>query len=198
MNSIFIPVILFAVTMTITPGPNNMLLTASGARFGYRKTLPFLVGIVLGLQTQLLLCAFGLGVLFRSYPQIQIFLKWAGSGYILYLGYKIAFSGGDGSKGGSQSKPMTFLQGALFQYLNPKAYIMSLTAMSVYPLQGEKFILSSFFILFCFLMITPLCISLWAGFGTVLKKGLKSGRQGRLVNLSLGLITAVSVVFILI
>ncbi|MBF9019018.1 MULTISPECIES: LysE family translocator [unclassified Oceanispirochaeta] len=198
MKSIVIPVLLFVLTMTVTPGPNNMLLTASGARFGYRRTLPFIAGIVLGIISQLILSALGLGYLFQHYPLAQKVLKIAGSAYILYLAVKIAMpSGKSKKKGENVEEPMHFIQGALFQYLNPKAYIMTITAMSVYPLQGDMYFRSSLFILLSFLIICPLSISLWAGFGSLLKKVMKEGRYAGRLNLFLGGITALSVVFIL-
>ena len=198
MKSIVIPVLLFVLTMTVTPGPNNMLLTASGARFGYRRTLPFIAGIVLGIISQLILSALGLGYLFQHYPLAQKVLKIAGSAYILYLAVKIALpSGKSKKKGENVEEPMHLIQGALFQYLNPKAYIMTITAMSVYPLQGDMYFRSSMFILLSFLLICPLSISLWAGFGSLLKKVMKEGRYAGRLNLFLGGITALSVVFIL-
>lgn len=198
MKNIIIPVLLFTLTMTITPGPNNMLLTASGARFGFRKTLPFIGGIVLGIISQLLLSALGLGYLFEHYPLAQKILKITGSLYILFLAYHIA-NPSDSHRKGSQSiqKPIQLVQGALFQYLNPKAYIMTITAMSVYPLQGELYLRSSLFILLSFVVICPLSISLWAAFGTLLKVFMKEGKHAGKVNIFLGVITAFSVVFIL-
>ena len=198
MKSIVIPVLLFVLTMTATPGPNNMLLTASGARFGFRKTLPFIYGIVLGIISQLILSALGLGYLFQQFPPAQKILKIAGSVYILFLAFKIAMPSGHSKKDSDKiEEPMHLLQGALFQYLNPKAYIMTITAMSVYPLPGDMYFRSSLFILLSFLIICPISISLWAGFGSLLKKVMKEGQYAGRVNLFLGGITALSVVFIL-
>jgi threonine/homoserine/homoserine lactone efflux protein len=198
MKSIVIPVLLFVLTMTATPGPNNMLLTASGARFGFRRTLPLIAGIVLGIISQLILSALGMGYLFQLFPLAQKVLKITGSAYILYLAVKIGMSPGKGNKDDEKvEEPMHMLQGALFQYLNPKAYIMTITAMSVYPLQGDMYFKSSLFILLSFLIICPLSISIWAGFGSLLKKVMKEGRYAGKVNLFLGGITALSVVFIL-
>jgi threonine/homoserine/homoserine lactone efflux protein len=122
MEKIILPVILFVLTMTITPGPNNMLLTASGAQFGFKRSLPFIIGIVLGILSQLLLSALGLGILFNRFPIIQNILKISGSLYILFLAIKIAFPRSDKSDETQKNRPMSLLQGAAFQYLNPKAY----------------------------------------------------------------------------
>ena len=87
MYAIILPVFLFTLSMTITPGPNNMLLTASGARFGYRRTLPLIGGIVLGIISQLVLSALGLGVLFESIPVLKIFYKC-----LLFYSFRIHFN----------------------------------------------------------------------------------------------------------
>ena len=196
MRSIIIPTILFVITMTATPGPNNMLLTASGARFGYLRSLPFVGGIVLGITSQLILSSLGLGVLFLHYPFAQTILKIIGCVYIIFLSTKIAFSGSRGSEKNQNDKPMGFLEGAMFQYLNPKAYLMTITAMSVYPLKEDLYIRSAVFIITCFLFITPVSTSLWAGFGSLVNRSLDQEKYGRILNIILGGLTAVSVVFI--
>jgi len=197
MKGIMLPVILFTLSMTATPGPNNMLLTVTGARFGFKKTLPMIAGIVLGIVSQLLLSAWGLGVLFQNLPLIQDILKIAGSLYIFYLAIKTAFPGQKKKQSHQKDSPMGLLQSAGFQYLNPKAYIMTITAMSVYPLEGELYLLSTLFILISFLIICPISISLWAGFGSLLNGWINDGTKGKWINYGLGMVTASSVIFIL-
>ncbi len=197
MKSILFPVILFTLSMTVTPGPNNILLTASGARFGYKKTMPLIAGIVLGLLSQLILSAWGLGYLFQEFPLFKNVLKVAGTAYILYLAFKIAFKSRVNSSEDHNQKPLTTLQGAAFQYLNPKAYIMSITAMSVFPLEGQDFLPSALLIIASFLVITPLSISVWAYFGSLLNKLFPPGKSRQKMNFLLGGITAASAVFII-
>ncbi len=197
MDSVLIPAVVFIITMTATPGPNNMLLTVSGAKFGYRRSLPFILGIVIGEVSQLILSALGLGVLFIHFPLAQLLLKMAGSLYLIYLAAKIAFGGKGGKDSGDDiEKPMTLIHGIFFQYLNPKAYVFALTVMSVYPLQGELYLRSALLIIISFVLICPMSVSLWAGFGTLLKK-MMAGRHARNLNFVLGAMTALSVVFIL-
>jgi threonine/homoserine/homoserine lactone efflux protein len=196
--TIILPVFLFALSMTITPGPNNMLLTASGARFGYRRTLPLIGGIVLGIVSQLVLSALGLGILFERLPLVKNLLKLFGVLYLLYLAYRIAFTSGKEGRTEKAQRPLNLIEGAGFQYLNPKAYIMSITAMSVYPLEGQLYIPSALLIIGFFIVITPLSISLWAGFGTLLGRVMSSTRYARGVRMLLGGMTAASVVFIVI
>ncbi len=89
MQAIIFPVIIFSLVMTITPGPNNMLLTASGTQFGYRRTFPLIIGIMIGVVSMMALAGMGLGVLFDRYPIIKQVLTYVGSGYIIYLAVKI-------------------------------------------------------------------------------------------------------------
>lgn len=198
MYVIILPVFLFTLSMTITPGPNNMLLTASGARFGYRRTLPLIGGIVLGIISQLVLSALGLGVLFEEFPVLKSLLKVFGVLYLVYLAYRIAFPTIKEERENEAEQPLGLMAGAGFQYLNPKAYIMSITAMSVYPLQGELFLPSALLIIVFFLIITPLAISVWAVFGTLLGRLMSSDRSARGVRMLLGGMTVASVVFIVI
>jgi threonine/homoserine/homoserine lactone efflux protein len=198
METILVPVLLFAISMSITPGPNNMLLTASGATYGYRRTVPLICGIVAGIVSLLTLSALGLGALFESVPVLRTILKVAGSIYLVYLAFRIAFAGG-GQKGAvSRKEPLTFLQGAAFQYLNPKAYVMAITAMSVYPLAGSEYLASAALIVAVFVAVTPISISLWAGFGTLIGTLMTSPQSARVVRLSLGALTLGSVVFIVV
>ncbi|NQT57729.1 MAG: LysE family translocator [Bacteroidetes bacterium] len=184
--------------MTITPGPNNMLITASGTQFGYKRTFPFIIGILVGVISMMALCGMGLGLLFERYPVIQQILKVSGSLYILYLASKLFFKKADADSADNESEPLSFIQGVLFQYVNPKAYVFSITTVSVYSIKGELFIPSILFIMGAFLCIGLFSISVWAAFGTLLGKYMKSAKNGRWINYALALITAGSVVFILV
>lgn len=196
MQNSYISIIIFAVIMTITPGPNNILLTVSGTKFGFKKSLGFVLGIVLGLNSQIILFSMGLGILFSNFPHLQEILKVPGIIYILYLAFKIGFS--DGSKGHASAleKPLTVQNGFIFQYLNPKAYLMTLTTTSLYSASGDKFIFSIMIIVVIFSIIAPVCTSLWALFGAFIGK-LTMGKSSNIVNKSLGVITAISVLFII-
>jgi len=197
VKGLIIPVLLYTLTMTATPGPNNILLTASGARFGFRKTLPFIGGIVLGIMSQLLLSAIGLGVLFTHFPVIQKVMKIAGCIYIFYLAVKIILSESKRKNTDMDENPVSLVQGALFQYLNPKAYVMTITAMSVYPMQGDGRLASILLVFGCFLIVMPLSISLWAGFGSLINNFISHKGVERKLNFVLGGLTAASAVFIL-
>src|SRR5579859_7775498 len=124
------PFAAYSFVMSITPGPNNVMLTASGATFGFRRTLPHMLGISTGCGIQLLAMCAGLGAVFTRWPEVQPVLRWAGALYLLYMGVRMLGSGPVGDR--SSQRPVTFVEAALFQFLNPKAWIMTLTAASLF------------------------------------------------------------------
>lgn len=121
----------FAFVTSITPGPNNLMLMASGANFGFRRTIPHMLGIGIGFVIMVVLVGAGLVQVFDAYPTSYTALKVVSVAYLLYLAWKIACAAPphDAAEAGT---PMTFLQAALFQWVNPKAWAMALTAVSVY------------------------------------------------------------------
>ncbi len=121
----------FAFVSSITPGPNNLMLMASGANFGFRRTVPHMLGIGIGFSLMLLLVGAGLVQIFDAYPISHQILKIGSAVYLLYLAWKIA-NAAPVRKGEDTGAPMTFLQAAAFQWVNPKAWSMALTAVSVY------------------------------------------------------------------
>ena len=121
----------FAFVTSITPGPNNLMLMTSGANFGFRRTIPHILGVALGFVLMLMLVGAGLVGVFEAYPVSYTVLKVVSVAYLLYLAWKIA-SAPPPSDGNFDARPMTFLQAALFQWVNPKAWAMALTAVTVY------------------------------------------------------------------
>ena len=192
----FISIAMFALVMTGTPGPNNVMLTASGANFGYRRSLPHAFGIGVGLMSMVFLLASGLGLIFQQYPIIQEAMKWIGSGYLLYLAWKIANAKPSSDHSDITSKPMTFIEAALFQYLNPKAWMMMVTAIGSFSLQGGEYWWSILVIAAIFWIFQIQTSSIWVGFGTLIGRWLSSSAAWRRFNLCMGSLTAVCVVFI--
>ena len=121
----------FAFVSSITPGPNNLMLMASGANFGFRRTVPHMLGIGIGFSLMVLLVGAGLVQIFDAYPISHQILKVCSVLYLLYLAWKIA-NAAPVRKGEDSGTPMTFLQAAAFQWVNPKAWSMALTAVTVY------------------------------------------------------------------
>ncbi len=121
----------FAFVTSITPGPNNLMLMASGANFGLRRTVPHMLGVALGFVFMAVMVGAGLAQAFAAVPQLYAALKIASVAYLLFLSWKIATAPPPG-EAARASRPMTFLAAAAFQWVNPKAWAMALTAISVY------------------------------------------------------------------
>lgn len=196
MNELLIPLILFSFSMCATPGPNNMMLTASGANFGFRRTIPHLLGIEFGMLFMLIACAFGLGLLFETFPLFQQLLKAVCLGYLFYLSYRIALSGRSNVTT-KDAEPLRLYQAALFQLVNPKAVMMAVSVMTSFTLAGSQYYQSVLLILVVFSVVCLLSISMWAGFGTVIGKFIKGERAFRVFNVAMGLLTASSALQVL-
>lgn len=193
---LMLSVALFATVTSGTPGPNNVMLTASGANFGYWRTLPHMVGIVIGILVMNVLVAAGLGVVFERYPAVQSTLKVAASSYLIYLAWKIATAETSRVDGESDARPMSLMGGALFQFLNPKAWMMVITAIGSFTLTGDDYWMSVFWVAVIFMLMGFPCISLWAAFGTVVGRFLSSPAALRWFNLIMGGLTVSCLVFI--
>lgn len=167
---------LFAFVSSITPGPNNTMLLASGANFGFRRTLPHLMGVNLGFFALVLGAGLALGGLFAAYPALHGVLKVAGAAYLLYLAWKIAMSGE--MKGGEGAgRPQTFWQAAAFQWVNPKAWAMALGGVTAYA-PPENYAANVVVVAAVFTLVNLPCVASWTGFGLALRGVL--GTPGRL------------------
>jgi threonine/homoserine/homoserine lactone efflux protein len=162
--------VLFAFATSITPGPNNMMLFASGVNFGFRRTIPHMLGIGVGFFSLLLGVGLGLGAVLSAYPPAFIGLKIAGGVYLLWIAWKIGSSRTMG-EGEAKASPMTFLAAAAFQWVNPKAWVMAVTAMAVYP-NPEQYALTVGIVALVFALVNFPSVSTWAGFGASLREWL--------------------------
>jgi threonine/homoserine/homoserine lactone efflux protein len=157
----------YSFVMSITPGPNNVMLTASGATFGFRKTVPHILGVSAGFSVVLLAVCAGLDALFTRWPEIQTVLRWLGAAYLIYLGWRILRSGE--AKAAESRKPLTLMEAAGFQFLNPKAWVMTLTAAAMF-LPRELGLLTACAYMVAVMWIVNLpCITVWALFGSSLR-----------------------------
>ncbi|PSV19924.1 lysine transporter LysE [Photobacterium leiognathi subsp. mandapamensis] len=189
--------ILFAVLMTGTPGPNNMMVTASGANFGYWRSVPHLLGISLGMASLLTVIAAGLGVIFERYPMMHDVLKVIGCSYLLYLAWKIATAVAvTDTQFQPDTNPMGILAAALFQYVNPKAWMMAATAISTFAVNGEQYWSSVLMIVAVFVVVSFFCVSLWAIMGVVIRRWLTSVKRTVRFNQVMGGLTAACVTMI--
>lgn len=194
--SAFGPAALFMISMTITPGPNNMMLTASGANYGFRRTLPHLLGIIGGCFVLFSSLALGLGVVFERFPLVQTSLRVIGSLYLLYLAWGIA-TAPPPHFDASEGRPLSFWQAAAFQFANPKAWVMGLTLMASFLPESGNTVVNALVLAAVAELVGFPCIALWAGFGTAIGRWLKGPRAWRVFNGTMGALTASCVIFIL-
>lgn len=185
----------FAFVALITPGPNNIMLMASGVNFGLRRSLPHLFGIFLGFLVMIVLVGLGIGGLFTALPWLHTALKIASVLYLLWLAWRLgrATDIGEGSEG---AQPMTFLQAAAFQWVNPKGWAMALSATAAYTVPDD-FTLSILIVGGVFSLLGLPCLFVWALFGVSLRKVLSNRRNLRLFNIAMALLLAASVIPVL-
>ena len=171
--------LLFAFVSSITPGPNNMMLLASGVNFGFRRTAPHMLGIGIGFTIMAAAVGLGLAEVFKAFPLAYTALKYGGALYLLWLAWKIARAGpvGEGRVGGM---PMTFLQAAAFQWINPKAWIMAVSAIATYT--TGKDVAAVLLVAGAFGAVNLPCVSVWALFGTAMRQVLGDARRVRIFN----------------
>ena len=182
---------LFALVTSITPGPNNTMLLASGVNFGFNRTIPHMLGITCGFFVLVVAVGFGLGAVFQTYPLLYSVLRYVGAAYLLYLAWKIAHSGPVSESEKGNSKPISYLGAAAFQWVNPKAWIMAIGAISTYtPMQG--YFTNVIVIAAVFALINLPSVSVWAGCGTLLRNVLKDRRWLRLFNWGMALLLVAS------
>ena len=184
----------FLFIAAVTPGPNNMLLTSSAANSGFRRSFALLLGIMLGMQSILYLSAFGIAALLLLYPAIHIVLKVVGSIYLLWLAWKTATANYAPLKTNSEAvKSVTWYEGGLLQFLNPKAWMMGLGAVGSFSLPGELFTESIIIMSIAFIIVNFVAGLIWMGFGSLIGLFLRSRRAWFIFNLLMGLLTALCV-----
>lgn len=181
----------FAFVTSITPGPNNMMLLASGANFGFTRTIPHMLGIGIGFTVMVMLVGAGLMQLFDAWPPSYTILKVLSAGYMLWLAWKIAHSASpEGMSAGA--KPMNFLQAALFQWVNPKAWTMALSAITLYA-PGREFI-AVLWVALVFGSINLPCVSSWTILGQKLRLILSNPKRLVAFNWTMAALLIVSLI----
>ena len=184
------PLAMFALVSSITPGPNNVMLASSGLNFGFRRSVPHLLGVNLGFTLMIFLVGIGLGSVFQQVPQLYTVLKYAGAAYLLYLAWKIANSGSM-DDGETRGKPFTFLQAAAFQWVNPKAWVMAVGVVATYTPQNGFFANLVIATVVCGVVNLP-SIGIWVTFGTALRRVLHRPWAVRAFNVSMALLLVAS------
>jgi threonine/homoserine/homoserine lactone efflux protein len=182
--------IVFAAVMLFTPGPNNVMLMASGVNFGFLRTLPHMLGVSLGFALMVFLVGIGLGSLFQIYPLLYEVLKYASAAYLLYLAWMIATAAPRASDTGKE-RPLTFLEGALFQWINAKGWVIAIGAVTTYAAL-TRFPFNVIVLSALFAFLGTLSAATWALCGSGLSRFLRSPRALRVFNVSMALLLVVS------
>jgi threonine/homoserine/homoserine lactone efflux protein len=190
---LFIALLIFASIAAFTPGPNNALLMASGINFGFRRTLPLILGVAIGFPLMIGCIGLGLGQIFETYPLIYKIMKFAGAAYMLWLAWKIATSKPVSDGGAANGQPMTFVQACAFQWINPKAWFMAVTALSAYTV-AATYNTGVAVVVGTVLILGFGSASTWAMFGAGLKHVLSDPKYFRIINVVLALLLAASLV----
>lgn len=189
-NELLVAFALFAAVTLFTPGPNNLMLMTSGLNWGVTRTLPHLLGVCLGFAFMVALVGLGLGRAFETWPWLYTILKWGGALYLLHLAWHIAVAGPVGDDGAASGRPMTFLGAALFQWVNPKAWVMAVGAVSAYgAIAGFPWNVT--IMAGTFLGLGFLSSGTWVVFGQQLRRLITSPRWVRVFNVAMaGLLVA--------
>lgn len=192
MLEMILPLTIFGLASSITPGPNNVMLTASGSAFGFQRSIPHMAGITVGFPVMLFTVGLGLGELFTRYTQVHLALKYIGAAYLIYLAWRIAQSGqpnGDDAN----ARPLTFLEAAAFQWVNPKAWVMAVSSIPAFTTPGGNYyaeltVIAGIFAAVC----VPSCVA-WCLFGVAIRRLIRTPETARVVNFGLAGLVALSV-----
>ncbi|MDR2308481.1 MAG: LysE family translocator [Paucimonas sp.] len=183
--------VLFAFVSSITPGPNNTMLLASGLNFGVRRSIPHALGISVGFMVMVLAVGLGLGEVFKAWPPLYGILRYAGAAYLLYLAWKIATSGPMSGELDASRKPLGFWGAAAFQWVNPKAWVMAVGAITTYtPAQGYVF--NVVVIAALFALVNLPSVGVWVMFGSALRNLLRNPRAVVLFNVLMAVLLVIS------
>jgi threonine/homoserine/homoserine lactone efflux protein len=183
----------FLASMGLTPGPNNILVATSGVNFGFRATLPHILGVTFGYPAMLLIVGLGLAKVFIAVPQIHVVLKYICIVYLLYLAWRIATAAAL-SEGRKIAKPLTFWQAAAFQWVNGKGWVVALSAVTTYTVVNSTLPLQIVALSAIALLITLGSVCTWTFFGALLRQYLHTERRRLLFNYSMAALLVASII----
>jgi len=188
----------FAVAMSATPGPNNAMVTASGATWGFWRTLPHMLGITVGFAVMVVAVALGAGEVLRAYPWAQVVMRWLGAAYLLWLAWHIATAQPNAPEAaGSRARPLGFWRAALFQWINPKAWVISFGGVVTYTSAGGGGVTAQAVLLgVIFLLVTLPSTAVWTLIGVGAAKLLRTQAALRRFNVAMAALLVASLVSI--
>jgi threonine/homoserine/homoserine lactone efflux protein len=192
------PLALFAFVSSITPGPNNLLVMRSGARFGLLPTSPHMLGIEAGLAGLVLLAHVGVGALLLALPVAFVALRWLCFGYLMWLAWKVLNDTGTAADGpAATARPMSLHGAALFQLVNPKAWMMAVTGISAFTTTGTLNLAGLGTVVLMFFAIGTPCVFVWALWGAAIHRVLRRPLARRMFNILMAAVVAASALLML-
>ncbi|MGE3149519.1 MAG: LysE family translocator [Pseudorhodoplanes sp.] len=192
MRETLIPLILFTFVGAFTPGPNNLMATAAGHAVGFRRTIPQILGVAVGFGLMIVLFGIGLAQILSAYPGLHGGLQVVGAVYLLYLAWRLARAG-DPAAEKSMQRPLTFIEAALFQWLNPKAWTLAVGVVTAFTTGSENLSSELTVIVIVFTLMTVVTLTLWCFFGVAIRTFLSSERDRRIVSYAMAAALALSV-----
>jgi threonine/homoserine/homoserine lactone efflux protein len=188
--------IAFCFVASVTPGPNNLMLMTSGVNFGFRRTLPHLIGVVLGFTLMVALVGFGLDAIFSRFPQLLPAMRYLGAAYMLWLAYKIA-TAGPLREGGNGGAPLGFFAAAAFQWINPKGWVMAVGALTAYAVVDD-YARNVAIVALTYLVVSFPSSGAWAALGASMRRALADPRVARPFNWAMAalLVASIATVFV--
>lgn len=189
---LFAALVVFACVMAFTPGPNNILLAASGVNFGFTRTIPHMAGVAFGFFILLAACAAGLGLVFAAVPALHIALKVVGAIYMLWLAYKVA-TAHLSNDAKAPARPFTFWQAAAFQWINPKGVVAAISGVAIY-VRPDHQLPDISIMLAAFSAATIGSVLTWSAFGVALRELLRQPSRARIFNFAMALLLVASIV----
>lgn len=192
---VFYALLLFCFVAGITPGPNNMMLMSSGVNFGFRRTIPHLMGVVIGFALMVALVGAGLDAIFTAVPRLLPIMRWAGAAYMVWLAWKIARSG-PVKDGAGVGNPLGFLGAAAFQWINPKGWAMAVSALTAYAV-SPNYTLSVIAVALTVLVVAVPCSGVWVIFGSGMRRWLSDPVHVKPFNIGMAILLLASVIPVL-
>jgi threonine/homoserine/homoserine lactone efflux protein len=188
---VFLALLAFCVVAGVTPGPNNMMLMASGVNYGVRRTLPHLLGVVFGFALMVALVGVGLDAIFRRVPQALPAMRYAGAAYLLWLAWRVANSGAI-KEGVAAGKPLGALGAVAFQWINPKGWVMAVSALTAYAVSDSYPTRVAVVALTCLVTAIP-CSGIWVLFGAAMRRLLADPGRARVFNWTMAVLLVASI-----
>lgn len=173
------PLAWYCLVMGMTPGPNNLMLAASGMNFGWRRTVPHMLGVLAGFCTLVFAAGLGIGTLYARHPELQTTLRWVGAGVLIYLAWRVATA--SSAEHPADAKPLRFIEAAIFQFANPKGWVFAVTTAAAFLSDGG--LAGALVLTVAASIITVLSTNTWTLFGTALARIIRTERTQRIVNL---------------